>query len=60
MDEMGDGAMGFVIENVTNEELQILEREGFEWYLEDMNSRDIVVEGDALYYGMALHALRRA
>ena len=52
--------MKFIIENVTDEEMQVLEREGFEWYPEDMNSRDIVVEGDALYYGMALHALRRA
>lgn len=52
--------MEFIIENVTDEEMRILEREGFEWYPEDMNSRDIVVEGDALYYGMALHALRRA
>lgn len=52
--------MKFIVENVTDEEIQILEREGFEWYPEDMNSRDIVVEGDALYCGMALHALRRA
>lgn len=51
--------MRFIVENVTDEEIQILEREGFEWYLDDINSNDVVIEGDALYYRMALHALRR-
>lgn len=51
--------MEFIIENVTDEEMRILEREGFEWYPDDINSNDIVIEGNALYYRMALHALRR-
>lgn len=51
--------MEFIIENITDEETKILEREGFEWYLDDINSNDVVIEGDSLYYRMALHALRR-
>ena len=51
--------MEFIIENVTGEEMRILEREGFEWYPDDINSNNVVIEGGALYYRMALHALRR-
>ena len=51
--------MEFIIENITDEELQILVREGFEWYPYDINSNDVVIEGDNLYYRMVLHALRR-
>lgn len=51
--------MEFIIENVTDEEIRILEREGFEWYPDDINSNNAVIEGDSLYYRMALHALRR-
>ena len=51
--------MEFIIENTTDEETKILEREGFEWDQDKMNSRNVVIDGDALYYRMALHALRR-
>lgn len=51
--------MKFIIENITDEETKILEREGFEWYPDDINSNDVVIEGDSLYYRTALHALRR-
>ena len=51
--------MEFIIENITDEETKILEREGFEWYPDDINSNDVVIKGDSLYYRMALHALRR-
>lgn len=51
--------MEFIIENITDEETKILEREGFEWHPDDINSNDVVIEGDSLYYRMALHALRR-
>lgn len=51
--------MEFIIENITDEETKILDREGFEWYPDDINSNDVVIEGDSLYYRMALHALRR-
>ena len=51
--------MEFIIENITDEETKILEREGFEWYPDDINSNDVVIGGDSLYYKIALHALRR-
>lgn len=51
--------MEFVMENVSQDEMKILESEGFEWYPDDMNSRDVVIEGDQLYYEMALRALGR-
>lgn len=51
--------MEFIIENVTGEEMRILEIEGFEWHPDDINSNNVVIEGSALYYRMALHALRR-
>ena len=51
--------MEFIIKNITEEEMRILEREGFEWYPDDINSNDVVIEGDDSYYRMALHALRR-
>ena len=49
----------YIIKNVTDEEIEILDREGFEWYPDDMESRDIVIEGDENYLNMALHAIRR-
>ena len=52
--------MEHIIPNVTIEEIEILEREGFEWYMDDIFGEDIVIEGDELYFKMALHAIRRA
>ena len=51
--------MEFIIENVTNEETKILEEEGIEWWVDDINSRDVLIVGDVLYYEMVLHALKR-
>lgn len=51
--------MEFIIENITDEEMRILEREGFEWCPDDINSNDAVIDGDILYYRMAICALRR-
>lgn len=51
--------MKFIIENITDEEMRLLEREGFEWYPDDINSNDAVINGDILYYRMAIRALRR-
>jgi len=48
-----------VIENVTDEEIAILDKEGIEWYPDDMENRNIVIEGDENYCNMALHAIRR-
>ena len=51
--------MEYIIENITNEEMNILEREGFNWYPDSMDNRNVVIEGDKAYYEMALHAIRR-
>lgn len=51
--------MEFIIEDITDEEMQILEREGFEWYPDDLNSNDVVIDGDALYYRMVIRTLGR-
>ena len=52
--------MEHIIVNATKEEIEILEREGFEWYPDSMDTNDIVIEGDREYFNMALHAIRRA
>lgn len=48
----------FIISDVTQEEMDILEREGFDLFWHD-GSNDIQVCGDEEYYKMALHAIRR-
>lgn len=52
--------MKYIIPNVTKEEIKILEREGFKWYMDNISGGDIVIEGDKLYFKMALYAIRRA
>lgn len=49
--------MEFLIENIRQDEIEILENEGFDHYLTNENAA--VIEGDALYYAMALRSLRR-
>ena len=44
---------------LTDDETRVLEREGFEWYPDDINSNDIVIDGDILYYRMAIRTLGR-
>lgn len=51
--------MEYIIENITDEEINIFETEGIEWYPDSMNNRDVVIEGDRAYYEMALHSIRR-
>ncbi len=51
--------MEYIIENVTDEEIDILIREGFEWCPYDPAGRDIIIEGDENYCKMVLHAIRR-
>jgi len=51
--------MEYILENVTVEEREILEREGFAWYPDSVDTMDIVIDGDKEYCDMALHAIRR-
>ena len=53
----------YVIYDVTKEELEILEREGFE-FIEELpylgcNTWTVVFECDKQYFNMALNAIRR-
>lgn len=52
--------MKYIIPNATKEEIEILEREGFEWHVDNIFGGDIVIEGDKLYFKMALYANRKA
>lgn len=52
--------MKYIIPNATKEEIEILEREGFEWHMDNIFDGDIIIEGDKLYFKMALYAIRRA
>lgn len=49
--------MQFVVSNISQDEIKILENEGFNYFL--MNENTAVIESDMLYYTMALRALRR-
>lgn len=51
--------MEYIIENTTKEERKILDAEGFEWYPDDMESTNIVVEGDEQNVNKALCAIGR-
>lgn len=56
---MREANIKYIIPNVTKEEIEILEREGFEWHTDSIFGEDIVIEGDELYFKMALYAIRR-
>jgi hypothetical protein len=49
----------YIIPNATQEEIFILDKQGFNWYPDSMDSNDIVIEGDEAYYQMALSAICR-
>lgn len=49
--------MEFVIENISQDEIRILESERFDYHL--MNETTAVIEGDTVDYALALRALRR-
>lgn len=51
--------MEFIIENVTDEEIEILEREDFDWYPDNFDSRDVVIDGNRKYVNKVLKALGR-
>ena len=51
--------MEFIIKNVTNEEIEILERKDFDWYPDTLDSRDIVIDGNREYVKKVLKALGR-
>lgn len=51
--------MEFIIENVTDEEIDILEREDFDWYPDTLDSRDVVIDGNRKYVEKVLKALGR-
>lgn len=56
---MREANIKYIIPNVTKEEIEILEREGFEWHMDSIFGEDIAIEGDELYFKMALYAIRR-
>lgn len=49
----------FIIENITDEEVSILDMQGFAWYPASDNTRDIIIDGDYAYYQIALNAICR-
>lgn len=51
--------MEFIITNVTDEEIDILEREDFDWYPDTLDSRDVVIDGKKEYVKKVLKALGR-
>ena len=50
--------MSYVITHVTEDEIKILNQEGFNH--QRISHDEIIVEGDRAYYNMALHAIRRS
>lgn len=51
--------MEFIIANVADEEIDILEREDFDWYPDTLDLRDVVIEGNKRYLEKVLKALGR-
>ncbi len=51
--------MEFIITNVTHEEINILEREDFDWYPDTLDSRDVVIDGNKGYIKKVLKVLGR-
>lgn len=51
--------MEFIITNVTDEEIDILEREDFDWYPDTLDSRDVVIDGNKRYLEKVLRTLGR-
>lgn len=51
--------MEYIIHDATEDEVFILDKQGFNWYPDSMDSNDIVIEGDKAYYDMALNAIGR-
>lgn len=51
--------MEIIITNVTDEEIDILEKEDFDWCPDTLDSRDVVINGDKKYIEKALRAIGR-
>lgn len=51
--------MELIIENVTDAEIEILEREDFDWYPYSLDTRDVVIDGNGEYVNKVLKALGR-
>lgn len=51
--------MEIVITNVTDEEIDILEREDFNWCPDTLDSKDVVINGNRGYIKKVLRALGR-
>ncbi|EOS35429.1 hypothetical protein C804_01032 [Lachnospiraceae bacterium A4] len=51
--------MEFIITDVTDKEIDILEREDFDWYPDTLDSRDVVIDGNRKYVKRVLKALGR-
>ena len=49
--------MEFIITNVTDEEIDILEREDFDWCPDTLDSRDVVIDGNIWYLEKVLRSL---
>lgn len=51
--------MDYIIRNVTEDEIKILNLKGFRWHPASEGSCDIVIEGGRTYFRIAEHAIRR-
>lgn len=51
--------MEFIMTNVTDEEIDILEREDFDWYPDTLDSRNVVIHGKKEYVKKVLKTLGR-
>jgi hypothetical protein len=50
--------MEYIISNITTKEWEILEDNNIDWFPDDLNRRDIVIEGES-EYNRALELLGR-
>ena len=51
--------MEFIVKNITKKEEEILNENNFDLYPDDLQSRDIVIEGDSMYLDRVLRAIGR-
>lgn len=51
--------MEYIIENITDEEMKIIEKHKIEWYPDDMESRNVVIDGPEFYCDLVLELIGR-
>lgn len=51
--------MEYIIENVTSQEVDILEKEEFDWYPDTIEGNDVVINGDIKEVERALRMIGR-